>query len=84
MNNRTHFAEWGLGRYLIQSRPMSEDDALHAPGIDTSTEGRLAYPAYVTYDPNEPEVPFEDVHYAGQIISHFLTAFKQSIEDTTV
>lgn len=84
MNDRTHFAEWGLGRYLLQSRPMSEDDDLHAPGINTTTEGRLAYPTYLTYDPNEPEVPFEDVHYAGQIISHFLTAFKQSIQDTSV
>ncbi len=79
MTERTHFAEWGLGRYIAQSRPMSEDEDIHAPGINLSTTGRLSYPDYVNYDPNEPAVPYEDVHYGGQIASHFLHAFYTSL-----
>lgn len=74
MNQRTHFAEWGLGRFINQSRPMSEDDPLHAPGIAADNNSRLSYPTYLLYDPNFPDSPIEDVHYAGQIISHFLVA----------
>lgn len=79
VTERTHFAEWGLGRYIAQSRPMSEGDSIHAPGINLSPTGRLAYPEYITYDPNEPAVPYEDVHYGGQITSHFLHAFYISL-----
>ena len=79
MTERTHFAEWGLGRYIGQSRPMTEDDSLHAPGINLGSSGRLSYPEFVNYDPNEPNVPYEDVHYSGQIASHFLHAFYTSL-----
>jgi len=84
VNGRPHFAEWALGRYLVQSRPMTEADSLHAPGVDTTTEGRLSYPTYINYDPNEPENPFEDVHYGGQIPSHFFHAFYTSLQDSEV
>jgi hypothetical protein len=84
MNDRTLFAEWALGRYLVQARPLSEAESIHAPGVSETTEGRLSYPTYVTYDPNEPDVPFEDVHYAGQIPSHFFTAFYKSLQDSSV
>lgn len=81
MTERTHFAEWGLGRFLSvpQSRPMSEDDDIHAAGINLSGEGRLSYPEYINYDPNEADVPYEAVHYGGQIASHFLHAFYISL-----
>lgn len=83
MNNRTLFAEWALGRYLKQARPMSEAETVHAAGVEKSAEGRLSYPTYINYDPNEPDKPFEDVHYAGQIPSHFFNAFYESLQDTT-
>jgi hypothetical protein len=83
MNNRTLFAEWALGRYLRQARPMSEAESIHSPGVEKTREGRLNYPTYLTYDPNEPDVPFEDVHYAGQIPAHFFNAFYESLQDST-
>jgi hypothetical protein len=79
MNQRTHFGEWGLGK-TRNSRPISEDDSMHIPGIDTTSEGRLSYPQYVLYDPNDPDVPFEDIHYSGQIISHYLVALTKSLQ----
>lgn len=77
MNGRSHFGEWALGRFIGQSRPLSERDPIHAPGISTTREGRLAYPAFLSYDPNRPEGSFEDIHYAGQIISHYLVALTE-------
>lgn len=80
MNGRTHLGEWAMGRFNNASRPMSEDDGIHIPGIDTTAAGRLSYPTYVTYDPNFPDDPLEDVHFAGQIISHYLVALTQDLE----
>ncbi len=80
MNQRTHFAEWGLGKSMNASRPISEDDSLHISGVDTTSEGRLSYPQYLLYDPNDPNIPFEDVHYAGQIISHYLVALTKELQ----
>ena len=80
MNARTHFAEWALGRFLDSSRPLSEDDPLHSPGISKEATERLSYPTFLNYDPNEPQVAYEDIHYAGQIISHFLTALTFDIQ----
>jgi hypothetical protein len=77
MNGRTHFGEWALGRFIGQSRPMSERDKAHAPGISATREGRLSYPTFLSYDPNRPEGSFEDIHYAGQIISHYLVALTE-------
>lgn len=81
MNERTHFGEWALGRFSFQSRPMAESDPLHAPGISTSANERLSYPTYLNYDPNQPSAIFEDIHYAGQIMSHFLVAFTKDVQD---
>lgn len=77
LNQRTHFAEWATGRLLKVSRPMSEDDALHVPALAKESGRRLSYPDYLTYDPNDPTVPTEDIHYAGMIISHFLVALTE-------
>lgn len=84
MNKKTIFAEWALGRYLRQARPISESEDIHAPGFSETASGRLSYPQFVTYDPNEPDVPFEDVHYSGQIASHFFHAFYKSLMDTNI
>ena len=80
MNQRTHFGEWALGKSVRSSRPMAEDDSMHISGVEPTSEGRLSYPQYLLYDPNEPNVPFEDVHYAGQIISHYLVALTQNLQ----
>jgi len=84
MNKRAHIGEWALGRYITASRPMEEDDPLHAAGVDETTSGRLSYPAFVNYDPNNLSNKEEDVHYAGQIISHFMTEFYESVQDTSI
>jgi hypothetical protein len=84
MNRRGHFAEWALGRYIAASRPMEENDLLHAPGVSETTAGRISYPAFLNYDPNNLQNTDEDVHYAGQIVSHFLTAFYKSLQDESV
>lgn len=81
MNARPHFGEWALGRFISQSRPMKENDPLHAPGVDTTAQGRLSYPTFINYDPNFPEEPIEDIHYAGQIISHYLVALTEMFKN---
>ncbi|WPU66374.1 gluzincin family metallopeptidase [Peredibacter starrii] len=81
INKRTHFGEWALGRGLNQSRPMSESDAIHITGVEETSEGRLSYPQYLLYDPNFPDDPHEDVHYAGQIVSHYLVALTKSFKN---
>lgn len=74
INDRTHWGEWALGRYLNLSRPLSEDESIHASGISTVESERLSYPEYIAYNPNNPELNESDVHNTGQIMSHFLTA----------
>jgi hypothetical protein len=80
MNGRSHWGEWAAGRFLQASRPISEDDALHSPGISADREQRLTYPQYVNYDPNYPKTPAEDIHLSGMIISHYLVALTQELQ----
>jgi hypothetical protein len=80
MNGRSHWGEWAAGRFLQASRPISEDDALHSPGISADREQRLTYPQYLNYDPNYPKVPSEDIHLSGMIISHYLVALTQELQ----
>lgn len=81
MTKRTHFAEWALGLFYDQSRPMSEDDPIHAPGIATTADARLSYPQYINYDPNDLKNIYETVHYTGQIASHFFVAMTRELQD---
>ena len=81
MNRRTHFGEWALGRFLQSSRPLSENDPIHISGLSTEPDARLSYPTYLHYDPNWPESKNEDVHYAGQIISHYLVALTEDLQN---
>jgi hypothetical protein len=80
VNERPHMGEWALGRFNKVSRPMREDDSLHAAGIAIDENSRLAYPTYLAYNPNNATLPTEDIHYAGQIFSHYLTALTEDIE----
>jgi hypothetical protein len=80
INKRSHFGEWALGRFLQASRPMEESDPIHAAGISTSNGQRLRYPEFLNYDPNNAANPLEDVHFAGQIISHYMVALTRSFQ----
>ncbi|HXH31071.1 MAG TPA: hypothetical protein VNJ01_09685 [Bacteriovoracaceae bacterium] len=80
MTKRTHIGEWALGKTANQSRPMSESDPLHIEGLDVTAEGRLSYPQYLLYDPNHPDQILEDVHYAGQIVGHYLVALTETFK----
>lgn len=82
MNGREHMGEWALGRTANQSRPLSEADSMHISSIEETSEGRLSYPQYLLYDPNYPDSPKEDVHYAGQIITHYLVALTKQLKTT--
>lgn len=79
VNGRTHFSEWGAGRFYNASRPISEADALHTSGISTDPDQRLSYPQYVSYNPNSPSIPVVDIHYSGMIISHYLVALTEDL-----
>ncbi len=81
VNGRTHVGEWALGKYYKASRALTESDPLHTiDGINTTAEGRLSYPQYLHYDPNYPTAPAEDVHYAGQITTHYLVALTEELK----
>lgn len=82
MNKRKHVGEWALGKGAKQSRPLHENDPMHISALSTTPEGRLSYPHYLLYDPNAPESPYEQVHYAGQITTHYLVALTESFKNT--
>ncbi|MCO4753549.1 MAG: hypothetical protein KC478_03660 [Bacteriovoracaceae bacterium] len=82
VNGRTHFGEWALGRFFNASRALTEDDPIHDGRVSKSSGERLAYPEYLHYDPNDPDSSTEDIHYAGQIISHYLTSLTEDLKTT--
>lgn len=77
---RTMFGEWALGRFNNAARPMSERESIHVAGLAPNEDSRLIYPAYLNYDPNEPDSINEFVHMGGQISSHFLVALAEDFE----
>lgn len=81
VNGRTHFAEWAAGRFLQSSRPMTESDPMHVPGLSADSDQRLSYPQFLNYNPNEPTIPAEDIHYSGMILSHYLVALTEDLEE---
>ncbi|OFZ38098.1 MAG: hypothetical protein A2504_13825 [Bdellovibrionales bacterium RIFOXYD12_FULL_39_22] len=81
INGRNHLGEWAVGRYLNLSRPIDEDDPIHALGIAKTPEGRLSYPNYLNYDPNNSSIKIEDVHNSGMIVSHYLIALTESLAE---
>lgn len=81
INKRTHVGEWALGRTFKQSRALDESDPLHISGIEETPEGRLSYPQYLLYDPNNPDRIMEDEHYAGQIVTHYLVALTKTLKN---
>lgn len=80
MNQRTHFGEWALGTTLGADRPMREDDDMHEDKLSADELGRLAFPDYITYVPKDGDTVLEDVHNAGMIMSHYLTALTEDLQ----
>lgn len=80
VNARKHFGEWGLTRYTDKSRAMTEDDDIHEGRVSKQSGERLSYPQYVYYDPSDPDNNHEDVHYAGQTVSHYLVSLTEELK----
>ncbi len=78
LTGRSHWGEWAPGK-LNASRPLSESDNLHIAGLAEDNNSRLRYPDFLTYDPNNPTAKLEDIHYAGQIVSHYLVALTKDL-----
>ena len=74
--------EYLFGTFSTGFRPIIESHELHLPGISTEPEDRISYPHFLNYVPDAPEMVLEDVHQAGMIISHFLTALKRDLMAT--
>jgi hypothetical protein len=83
MRNRETIGEFGLAP-LNAVRPLSETAPGHISGISDTSEGRLSYPQYLLYNPNSPDSPEEDVHYAGGIMTHYLVALTKSLKSQCV
>ncbi len=81
MRDRETIGEFGLVP-LNSVRPLSETAPGHITGISETSEGRLSYPQYLLYNPNAPDSPEEDVHYAGGIMTHYLVALTKSLKTT--
>lgn len=81
MNSRKKVGEFALKKILGNHRPLSEDDDAHSANISTNTGERLSYPQFLYYDPNNPTTNIEDVHYAGQIITHYLVALTEELKN---
>lgn len=77
ITNRKHIGEWAMARFSAD-RPMVETDDLHAGRIPA----KLSYPEYLHYNAVTPEDGAEDIHFAGQIISHYLVGLTQSFKDS--
>lgn len=83
MRNRETIGEFGLVP-LNSVRPLSETAPGHISGISDTSEGRLSYPQYLLYNPNSPDSPEEDVHYAGGIMTHYLVALTKALKSKCV
>ena len=59
---------------------MSEDDPIHIGTVGDFDGGELSYPTYINYDARLSTEPVEDIHYGGQIISHYLVALTKLIK----
>ena len=89
MNERTSLGEFALnaishysGSAYGQYRPLSEDEDAHAAGISTAEGERLSYPAYLHYDPADPTIALEDIHYASGIASHYFVALTKALKSS--
>lgn len=80
ITGRAFFGEWAAGRFFNQGRPLSEGDPIYDFGISTEDDERLSYPRYINFDPNFPTNNVEDIHYTGQIASHYMKAVTEDFQ----
>lgn len=81
MNKRERWGEFAFGKTFDSARPLTEGDSLHSiPGLSETSSGRLSYPQYLLYNSSSPDEQLEDVHYAGQIVTHYLIALTKSLK----
>ncbi len=93
MNNRTSFGEFAFYKLrtlskdengdstITKYRPLSESEEEHSIDVAEASGQRLSYPQHVHYDPGNPLVPVEDVHYASGTISHYLVALTKEFKN---
>ena len=63
------------------ARPLTENDGLHnVESIGDFEGGELNYPSYLNYDSHNPDSRIEDIHYSGQIISHYFVALTKKLQ----
>jgi hypothetical protein len=81
-NNRTTFGQWAFGRDIDAARPFTEASGLHKVASLGSFEGgELNYPTYVNYDSHNPASRIEDIHYAGQIVTHYFVSLTNQLHN---
>jgi hypothetical protein len=78
LTGREQVGEWGIGKFFGQSRPLNESNSLHISQVQTA--GRLSYPQFILYDNSFPDEPYEGVHTAGMIASHYLVALTKEFK----
>ena len=79
INARYKIGEWALGAFSV-ARPMSETDDLHTAPVSKEPGERLKYPDFLQYDTGDPSQLSEDIHYAGQIVSHYLVSLTDDLK----
>jgi hypothetical protein len=72
--NRKVMGEWAAGE---QARPMNESEVQHQGRVPA----KLRYPEYLHYMADDPLNAVEDIHNAGQIVSHYLVTLTQELKD---
>lgn len=75
ITQRAHIGEWAMAKFQ-SDRPMTETDVLHQSRIPA----KLSYPEYLHYNAVNPEDGFEDIHLAGQIVSHYLVSLTEKLK----
>jgi hypothetical protein len=76
ITDRKHIGEWAMAKFSAD-RAMVETDALHGGRIPA----KLSYPEFLHYNSVTPETGAEDIHLAGQIVSHYLVSLTQNFKD---
>lgn len=82
ITGRTAVGEFAIQQITGLARPITEDDKNHTIPVSSNLGERLAYPDYLQYNPVDPTEVVEDVHYAGQIVTHYLTALTSEFKNS--
>lgn len=80
MNQRTKVAEFAFHKIQGSYRPIDEDETAHSADVSTATGERLSYPKFLHYNPVDSKTNYEDNHFAGGIVSHYLVALTKQLK----